>query len=451
MTDDPGPVQEVSPLVQRRQRKLSDWHYEWSMRHKNDASFHPEGRKTPSDYNQHYVDINPPREIENEFHRRANEIMGNDPETGDFLDPPTPQQRSVGSLLAGALGDAFGSAIKSENIASIRERYGERGLTEQPLQDGVARISCHTQMMLFTVEGLIRANVARRINPQDLDPTPEIQHACQRWLHTQGYPWEQAGGPYAQRVPQPDGWLITNRGLFSQRDPEEAWLSAGTTFSRTGAPLTVEHGTGELSGGGAVTRAPMLAGWGDDPERVFRTAVQVTALTHTHPLDYLPAGFLALLIHNLLCGRSLKESMRRAGDEMLKWPGSEEPARVLRIAYHMSKDFTEPVSPKFLRANLGLGRNGAETVAIGLYAALATDYVREALLLSVNHSGDSAATGYVCGTIVGALYGERSVPPILTRNLELRDVIQTLAQDELAEFGPNAPTDPSWLQRYPAW
>ncbi len=80
-----------------------------------------------------------------------------------------------------------------------------------------------------------------------------------------------------------------------------------------------------------------------------------------------------------------------------------------------------------------------------------TDYVRETLLLAVNHSGDSASCGMVCGNIVGAFYGERSVSPVLVKFLELREVIETLAGDAVTEFGPDPPDDPSCRQRYPAW
>ncbi|MFD0491447.1 ADP-ribosylglycohydrolase family protein [Saccharopolyspora spinosporotrichia] len=68
-------------------------------------------------------------------------------------------------------------------------------MTGPVLRDGLAHISDDTQMMLFTLEGLIRAHVARRIKPVDSDPVPEVQHAYQRWYHTQNQPWERAAGP----------------------------------------------------------------------------------------------------------------------------------------------------------------------------------------------------------------------------------------------------------------
>jgi hypothetical protein len=76
---------------------------------------------------------------------------------------------------------------------------------------------------------------------------------------------------------------------------------------------------------------------------------------------------------------------------------------------------------------------------------------RAALLLSVNHSGDSDSTGIVCGNIAGALYGVRAIPPEWLATLELRELVETLAKDALVEFSPGPPTDPGWTRRYPAW
>ncbi|WP_310278358.1 ADP-ribosylglycohydrolase family protein [Haloactinomyces albus] len=90
-------------------------------------------------------------------------------------------------------------------------------------------------------------------------------------------------------------------------------------------------------------------------------------------------------------------------------------------------------------------------LTIGVYAVLATDNLHDAMLLSVNHSGDSDSTGIVCGNIAGAVYGTRVVPQEWLNTLELHDVIRRLSEDAFAEFSPDPPTDAAWTQRYPAW
>jgi ADP-ribosyl-[dinitrogen reductase] hydrolase len=47
----------------------------------------------------------------------------------------------------------------------------------------------------------------------------------------------------------------------------------------------------------------------------------------------------------------------------------------------------------------------------------------------VNHSGDSDSTGSLVGNIVGALYGDRAIPERWLADLELRPVIESVAQE----------------------
>lgn len=72
----------------RRLRELGDWHAEWSARAAADprTGFHPEQHPKPgSDYNLHEEDLDAPTSLQDEFHRRARQIMGLDPETGRRL------------------------------------------------------------------------------------------------------------------------------------------------------------------------------------------------------------------------------------------------------------------------------------------------------------------------------------------------------------------------------
>ena len=161
------------------------------------------------------------------------------------------------------------------------------------------------------------------------------------------------------------------------------------------------------------------------------------------------AGVLAVLVHQLIREVPLREAVRLARELLVRWPGHEEQLRAMDAAVELAG--RGRVSPEELQEHLGGGWVGEEALAIGLYAVLATGSLREALVLSVNHSGDSDSTGMVCGNIAGALHGTRAVPPEWLRTLELRDVIEELGRDALAEFSPGPPTDPAWTHRYPAW
>lgn len=82
---------------------------------------------------------------------------------------------------------------------------------------------------------------------------------------------------------------------------------------------------------------------------------------------------------------------------------------------------------------LGAGWVAEEALAIGVYAALATRRVEDALLLSVNHSGDSDSTGSICGNILGARHGDVGLPHEWLEQVEGRAVIAALADDLAAE------------------
>ncbi|GAA2809617.1 ADP-ribosylglycohydrolase family protein [Saccharopolyspora taberi] len=362
---------------------------------------------------------------------------------------PNAHERFLGSMLGGAMGDALGYAIEFHDLGMIRRHHGEAGLTEPVLRDGLANISDDTQMMLFTLEGLIRAHIARRIKPVDNDPVPEVQHAYQRWYHTQNQPWEQAAGPYARHLPQPDGWLITNSDLFSPRAPGNTCLTALGNFARTHQHATPQHRINDSKGCGGVMRAAPVAVWSNDPAEVFKAAVDTAALTHSHPSGFLSAGVLAVIVHQLIRSVPPADSVRIARELLVRWPEHEEQLAALDAAVELAG--RGAVTPEELKEELGQGWVGEEALAIGLYAAMATDNPRDALLLSVNHSGDSDSTGIVCGNIAGAIHGIRAIPPEWLEKLELHDLIRTIAQDALAEFSPNPPTDAAWTQRYPAW
>ena len=60
------------------------------------------------------------------------------------------QMKAVGSLVGGAVGDALGYAVEFYEDSTIFKKYGENGITDYHLCDGVALISDDTQMTMFT-------------------------------------------------------------------------------------------------------------------------------------------------------------------------------------------------------------------------------------------------------------------------------------------------------------
>jgi hypothetical protein len=65
----------ISAERRRRLAALADLHDEWAAQHLAGAEFDPSGRPQGSDYNQHYLDVNPDPAAEDEFHARARAIF----------------------------------------------------------------------------------------------------------------------------------------------------------------------------------------------------------------------------------------------------------------------------------------------------------------------------------------------------------------------------------------
>lgn len=74
-----------------------------------------------------------------------------------------------------------------------------------------------------------------------------------------------------------------------------------------------------------------------------------------------------------------------------------------------------------------------EALAISVYCALKASSLKEALLMAVNHDGDSDSTGAITGNLVGAKLGVDAIPANWLAQLELSDEISEIAQD-LLEF-----------------
>jgi ADP-ribosylglycohydrolase len=101
---------------------------------------------------------------------------------------------------------------------------------------------------------------------------------------------------------------------------------------------------------------------------------------------------------------------------------------------------------------LGQGWVAEEALAIALYCSLAAPNFEEAVVLAVNHSGDSDSTGAIAANICGALYGMAAIPARWLDAVELRDEITALA-DDLAGLRDDTLDLDSCLihERYPGW
>ena len=95
---------------------------------------------------------------------------------------------------------------------------------------------------------------------------------------------------------------------------------------------------------------------------------------------------------------------------------------------------------------------GAEILAGAVYACLVSgEDFDTAMIVSVNHSGRSAAVGAVTGALLGARLGEETLPDFYLECLESVPILRELA-DDLIQGCPMAWThnlfDDDWDQKY---
>lgn len=325
----------------------------------------------------------------------------------------------LGSLLAGAVGDALGASVEFMSLEEIRNKFGPAGIQiYSPAYGGLGRITDDTQMTLFTFEGMLRAQM--RFMERGFCDIPGVLHyAYLRWMATQG------AIPLSNH-PLSDfpGWLVKQEVLHHRRAPGNTCLTSliiPEQFGKIDEPLNDSKGCG-----GVMRVAPVGFFDIDDP---FQLGCEAAAITHGHPSGYLSAGYLAELIQHLLKGRQLLESIERTTHHLAQEPDHEEVLAAISRAFELVK--TAEGTPEEIES-LGAGWVAEEALAISLFCSIMADDIKEGLLLAVNHSGDSDSTGAITGNILGAIHGLNGVPEDLLQDLEVRDIIFEMVDDLIA-------------------
>jgi ADP-ribosylglycohydrolase len=176
--------------------------------------------------------------------------------------------------------------------------------------------------------------------------------------------------------------------------------------------------------------APIGLGAGSR-ELAFELGRDGGVLTHGHPSGYLSAAYFASLIHDVSRGVQLADAMDLAGPALGAHAGNEEMLATLDAVKKAAK--SGPPSAKAIEA-IGGGWTGEEALGIALLCALtadgsSADGIAQALWRSVAHGGDSDSTGSITGNLLGAMCGVAVLPAGWLRQVELRDVVERIADD----------------------
>ena len=323
------------------------------------------------------------------------------------------QNRFRGCLLGGAVGDALGAPVEFLDLDEIVRAYGEQGIRDYaPAYGKLGAITDDTQMTLFTAEAMLSAHLAAALQSHEPDFFRAAVRSYARWLMT------QENSRLLTSTSAKPSWLLQQKKLFSRRAPGTTCLSALQTSRGK-----VTRATNDSKGCGGVMRvAPVGMYFAHSLSRehqsgrvrpdIFATGRDLAAITHGHPSGFLTAGALR------------------------KHPSHKETLAAIEKAESLAN--SRPHERAALR-ELGKGFVAEEALAMGIYCALSARDFEDAIILAVNHSGDSDSTGSITGNLLGAAAGVEAIPARWLAHLELRPIIEALA-DDLGAF-------PDWRLR----
>lgn len=374
-----------------------------------------------------------------------------------------------GCLMAGAAGDALGYEVEFVSRGRILNRFGERGITKFVLDDNdKALVSDDTQMTLFTANGILIGVTRGAMRGIGGRPEDYVGYAYQDWFLTQ---------TDIRRMGYRHTWLRDLPEMAYRRAPGTTCLNACESMISGNFVENNSKGCG-----GIMRVAPMALfdsafvsryNRGYSMKELAEAGGEIAECTHKHPLGFLPASLLTILIYKVV-----PMSVKQVKEEI--WRIVAETLDILDVIYEDKyeeyKRYLRELSDEAVRLaqsgisdadairQLGEGWVAEETWAIALYCVLRhLDSVEDAIIASVNHDGDSDSTGSVCGNIMGAIYGYEHIKQRnifcpegheLEDTLELSEIILTLADDLdsgciIGQYAPiDTPEKRQWYERY---
>ncbi len=291
--------------------------------------------------------------------------------------------RIIGSVLALALGDAFGAPY-------------EGGILERTLWSVIGRKKgryCWTDDTRMTIDVIESLLACGQLDQDDL-----ARRFADSYRWSRGY--GSGAGKMLKRIRKGQPWQQANRSVYPD---------------------------GSYGNGGAMRVAAVgLYFASDDEEKLITAARASAAVTHAHPLGQEGAVLIALATaaagSDLAFPELIKRLNRHAQSKLFK--------NRLAIAGHwLQQDIT--AEPQEIIDRLGNGIAAADSCITAIYLALSRrDAPFEQLLAAVKEvGGDVDTIGAMAGAIWGAACGRNALPQQLLQRLEQAEYLEKLASD----------------------
>ena len=354
------------------------------------------------------------------------------------------QESLRGCLLGMAVGDAMGHTVDAKSWEEIRESYGPNGLLGYDLVNGYADVTSYTPLAAFTANALLLGATRGKLRQRRASPVMYIGTALREWARTQQFSAPERNYCWLTSVPEMRRRFCMDNGLLdalsrqSLGTPENpVFLSGKPSVLPEAFPIAILAGEFDL----------------DDKGRDL-LAAQSAALTHGEPEAFLSCAVLAHAMGKILAGQREPEAiLRETVDEVsLEFGGYPRLSRVWEVLqYAATLAQSQAVPAQTAMERLGC-RTAPEVLAGALYAcSVCGGDFDTAMIISVNHSGRSAAVGAVTGAVMGSVLGEEALPDFYLDCLEPAGTLRELA-DDMAQGCPMGRAtslyDDDWDRKY---
>lgn len=345
-----------------------------------------------------------------------------------------------GCLLGMAVGDAMGFPIDKKSWAEICEDYGPNGLLGYDLVNGTADITSYTQMTAFLCNSLLLAAI--RGNP-DLYPK-YMAMGLREWAKSQQFRGAaEKTNCWVAQVPEMRRRHCMDTRILDALNRETLGTPEKPNFFSSN-PTNITS---------AVAVSMIYDPERMNPRQIGALGAQAIAFTHGEPETFLAGAFVAYCLAGILRApeTSLLKQYETAMDAV-RYQFGEDYLQVTPLLEKIRKAIALTKDPELtpLAAMTMLGcTTAAECVAGMVYATMIHPAnFDEALIVSVNHSGNSCAVGALTGAVLGARLGEDALPEFYLESLEPVQVLQELAEDMTQARQITRIFDDSWDQKY---
>ncbi|MHB1296764.1 MAG: ADP-ribosylglycohydrolase family protein [Anaerolineae bacterium] len=310
------------------------------------------------------------------------------PETTPTGCPLSRRDRTRGSLLGLAVGDAVGTSVEFQHGALHQTDMVGGG----PFHLEPGQWTDDTSMALCLATSLVECN--------GFDPHDQMQRYV-RWWH--------------------EGYLSSNGTCFDIGGTTSASLGRFQETGKVFAGSTAAHSAGN---GSLMRLAPVPLFCATHPEQALVYAADSSRTTHGARAAVDACRYMAALLVGALRGET-KETLLAPRYTPLAGYWQREPLCA-------EVDAVAAGSYKLPTAEIEGAGYVVKALEAALWAFYTTEDYREGCLKAVNLGNDADTTAAIYGMLAGAYYGEQGIPQAWRARLAMHALIAGLA-DQLAE------------------